>query len=223
MQPFRVLFELDGAGVYYDPMEPIMLDSLLAYCLARFHVHGEPPTRDEEPFDIPLPLQWGDVNGHRVWRASALSPIGPTAETVGYWRRRFRQNRADLTTGSPNLTQATYREWNMPLPLLLCRQMEAFAVGNRAEVQRILRRDLKYLGKKSAHGHGRIVSITCEWCEDDFSWTRQGRAMRWLPTESGTRTVRPRPPYWNNCGKTQCCEIGDAWQSVETVDIVPET
>lgn len=21
--------------------------------------------------------------------------------------------------------------------------------------------------------------------------------------------LRPRPPYWNNCGKVVCCEVGE--------------
>ena len=52
----KITFNLDGTGVYYDPYDPVHLDALLAWALAPFHCKGEPPTRDSEPFDIPLPL-----------------------------------------------------------------------------------------------------------------------------------------------------------------------
>lgn len=207
--PLKIIFHLDGTGLYYDPFEPLMLDGILAAACSRHHVHGEPPAREEEPFDIPLPLarwQRGDAWG---WRASALLPDGETAETLVHWRKRLRQDRIELTSGSPNLTNGVYRDWNMPLPLLLCRRMVAFAVGDRRGVRRELVRNVKWLGKKRAHGRGRVVSIDVDRIEDDYSIERDHQLMRWMPCEDGTRLVRPRPPYWNICGRVACGEIGE--------------
>lgn len=208
--PLRIVFHLDGTGVYYDPHEPLMLDSILAAACSRHHVHGEPPARDEEPFDIPLPLQRWNLGGTWGWRASALFPEGDTVETLQFWRKRMRQNRIELTDGSPNLTNGIYRDWNMPLPLLLCRSMVAYAVGERREVRRELRRSIRWLGKKRGHGHGRVVDITVDTVEQDHSIQRDGVYARWMPRESGTRLVRTRPPYWNICGRVACNEIGEA-------------
>ena len=208
--PFRVVFHLDGAGVYYDPAEPIMLDGLLCACNSRFHVHGEAPMRDEEPLDVPLPLRKWEAGGTWGWHASALLPDGDTLESVQFYRKRFRQGKVDFTTGSPNLTNGPYRDWNQPLPLLHCLRMVAYGYGDRYEVQRALRRGIRYLGKKRAHGKGAVTEINVETIAQDYSFVRDGVAIKWMPAEGGTRVVRPRPPYWSNHGRVECCEIGEA-------------
>lgn len=211
-KPIRITFHLDGTGVYYDPTEPIHLDALLAFGIAPFHCKGEAPTRNEEPCDIPLPLEKWHIGDSWGWCASALFPDGETAESLQFWRKKFRQSRIELTKGSPSLTNGIYREHNSPLPLLLCRQMIAFAVGDRRQVYQILKRHVKYLGKKRAYGKGAVLDITAETIAEDYTLTRNGQAMRFLPSLTGTRMVRPRPPYWNNCGKIACCEVGELIQ-----------
>lgn len=210
-KPIRITFNLDGTGVFYDQSEPIMLDALLGAAVCRWHVHGEAPARDEEPAEIPLPLARWEIGGTWGWRASALFPDGPTAESMQHWRKRLRQGRIELAAGAPNTTNGTYRDWNMPLPLLLCHRMVAYAVGEPSKVRRELRRSIKYLGKKRAHGRGAVVGIDVEQIEEDLSLrSAAGLAMRWLPEDGGPRLVRPRPPYWNIVGRVACCEIGTA-------------
>jgi hypothetical protein len=204
--PLRVTIHLDGTGIYYDPAEPIHLDSLLAALL----VHGDPPARDEEPDEIPIPCaKWrhGDVWG---WRCSALQPDGPAADGLVHWRKRFREGRADLIPqASPNLEHHTYRAWNTPLPLLLCHALVGYAVGDRRAVREALK-DLRYVGKKRAHGHGRVRGVDVERIEEDWGCVRDGIAQRWLPDETGGRLVRPRPPYWSSVGRVLVCEVGHA-------------
>ena len=98
------------------------------------------------------------------------------------------------------------------MPLVLTRQMTAWALGDLKRVEQILSKHIRNLGKKRAYGKGRISSIEVEHCEQDFSLTDDGLAMRWLPREDGLRTVRPRPPYWNIVGAVPCCEIGERQQ-----------
>lgn len=205
---FKVTFHLDGSGVFYDPFEPPHLDALLAYCLAGLHAKRHYIGRDDQPEEVPLPLLQGERCGVEVWRASALFPEGEGVESIQYWRKKFRQNRMHLTKGSPNLTNATYREWNTALPMLCVPRMVCWASGSRKEVVKLLRRDIKYLGKKRAHGHGRIVRIEAEECDEDLSWVRDGKANRFLPDEGGGKLVRPKPPYWNNHGRVRCMDIG---------------
>lgn len=209
MRPLRVTFHLDGTGLYYDPAEPLMLDGILAAAAARHHVHGEPPGRDEEPFDIPLPLQRWELGGTWGWHASALFPDGETAESLLWWRKRLRQNRVELIDASPNVTMGTYRDWNMPLPLLLARFMVGYAFGDRRNVRHELVRSIRWLGKKRAHGRGRVVSIEVDEVNEDRSLIADGHWARWMPVADGPRLVRPRPPYWSSFGRVPCCEIGD--------------
>lgn len=86
----------------------------------------------------------------------------------------------------------------------------AYASGNRGEVRKVLRKQLRALGKKRAYGLGKIVDIEAAETQEDYSLVREGRAMRWLPNGRGPRLVRPRPPYWNRIDRVMCCEVGDA-------------
>jgi len=209
---FKIVFHLDGSGVYVDPNEPIHLDALLTWSLApRLGIHGDLP-RDRRPEPVPLPLNRRDIGGHWLYAASALFPDGPQGEDLQFWRKRFRQNRAELSTGSPNLTNGTYRDWNAPMPIMLLRRMVAYASGSRNECKRLLR-DVQYLGKKRAHGYGKVIGIELDEMEHDWSIVRNGIATRWLPDESGTRLVRLRPPYWNSVDRVMCCEVGDPVRS----------
>ena len=209
---FKIIFHLDGSGVYFDPNEPMHLDALLAYCLAPHHKSvGATLTRGDVPDHIPLPLMQATIRGHKIWHASALFPVGDVGEDLQFWRKRFRQNRAELSTGAPVLENGTYRDWNTPMPLMLCPKMIAYASGNRKRTLAALKRNVRYIGKKRAYGMGRVASIEAEEVESDWSLVKDGQSMRWLPDESGTRLVRPAPPYWNRHQRIKCCEVGSPY------------
>lgn len=208
---FRITFHLDGSGVYFDPANPIHLDALLAWCLAPMQGARRNIGRGDAPDDIQLPLLRSMVNGHAVWHASALFVAGDHFEGVQFWRKRFRVGRIEWTSGSPNLTNGVYRDWNQPMPLVLCRRLVAFASGSRKDCKRTMQKQLKYIGKKRAHGWGKITGMEFDEVGNDYSLTADGVAMRWLPTSDGQRLVRPCPPYWSPIGRVMCCEVGDAW------------
>lgn len=206
---FKVTFHLDGTGVYYDPSEPLHLDALLAFALSKIHCKNVDITRDDTPDEIPLPLMKQHFGPEWVWCASALFPEGDQADGLVYWRKKFRTSFADWTSGSPNLTNGIYREYNMPVPLTLCHRMVAWGDGNRKACLRLLRKNIKSLGKKRAHGHGNVTAI--EAVEDNevaSAIFKDGHTLRFIPDESAERRVRPRPPYWNINGAVKCAEIG---------------
>jgi CRISPR type IV-associated protein Csf3 len=214
---YRVSFHLDGSGVGYDPAEPLHLDALLAWALAP-RIGVRPCLSRDDPVDlVPLPLEHSIINGAWVWHASALVPVGPTGEDLTFWRKRFRQGRAEITQGSPNLTNGTYRDWNMPLPLALITRLDAYAGGSRKEAKRLLR-EVRGLGRKRAHGHGKVLRLELVEVNEDWSHVREGLAMRWLPTPGAARMVRFQPPYWHPAGRVACCEVGDVWPPRPTED-----
>lgn len=213
VRPLKVTFHLDGTGVYYDPAEPIHLDALAAWLLASFHKQHECLSRDDVPDFIPLPFSMWNIDGVKGWRASAVFPVNAQIESIIFWRKKFRQNRVELTVGSPNLTNGPYREYNMPLPLAVCTEAQAWCVGDRGRVHQLFKR-LRWLGKKSSMGRGQIVGVDVEHCDEDFSCIRDGLAMRWLPKLGAPRLVRPVPPYWNNSGRVACCEVGEPYMEI---------
>ena len=207
---FKVTFHLDGSGLIYDINEPLHLDALLAWVLAprqKIHQHLG---RDDIPEGVKLPLMRETIGKHWVYKASALLPEGFIGEDLQHWRKRFRTNKSDVTNGSPNLTNGTYRDWNNPLPLVLVRNMIAYADGNRSEVKKLFK-EVKYLGKKRAHGHGKILDISFDEVQDDFTLIKDGKSMRWMPDVNGTRIVRMQPPYWNRHDRIYACDVGDEY------------
>jgi hypothetical protein len=208
--PLKITIHLDGTGVHFDPNEPLHFDGILAALLVRHHFHGEPPSRDERPDDVPIPCERWHAMGTWGWRCSALFVDGPTADGLIYWRKRFREHRAHLIeSASPNLTNATYRAWNMPVPLILCREMVTYAVGDRRNILRALG-DLKYIGKKRAHGIGAVTGVEVERIPEDLSLiSSTGLAQRFLPSPDGQVLRRPRPPYWSTWDRVASVEVGD--------------
>lgn len=210
---FKIVFHLDGCGVYYDLNEPLHLDAILAWALAPMQSYERDLERDDKPDDIQLPLLRTTINGHKVWHASALLSEQEGFETLRFWRKKFRQDRIDSTQGSPNLKMGIYREYNRPVPLLLISRLVAYASGNRKSVKKILKKQVKYLGKKRSYGYGRIIDIETREIEEDMSLVYDNIAMRWLPDENGKRLIRCSPPYWNNVGRVKCCEVGAEYKS----------
>ena len=111
-----------------------------------------------------------------------------------------------MTKGSPNLMRGLYREWNMPVPLTLAHKIIAYAKGDKLLVEQLLRAKCKSIGKKR---YGRVTDITCQIIGQNYSLIKEGAAMRYLPSEHGSKFVRPMPPYWNIHGRIQCYDVGD--------------
>lgn len=86
------------------------------------------------------------------------------------------------------------------------------AVGDRGRIEQILRKNIKYLGKKRSYGKGKVIDIKVEIIDNDYSMIKDGCANRWLPDKNGTRFVRIRPPYWNRIDRVNCCEVGDGYK-----------
>lgn len=210
MKNFKVEFNLDGTGMWYDPTTPIHLDALMSWCLTPFHIPIEDRniSRDDEPTFIPIPVLQETINGHKVFCASALSPEGFFAEDNSFYKKSFRENRIEITKGSPTLTNGEYRAYKNNIPLILTHKMVAYCVSDCKKKLKSALRSLKYLGKKRAYGFGRIVKIEIEEVNYNYSLFKNGKTNRFIPSENGTRFVRPMPPYWNGYGKIKCLDIG---------------
>lgn len=211
LRPLKITFELDPSGVIYDPLNPIMLDGIIDWCLSPMVRKSKiTPTRSEEPEEIRLPLGTWHVGEHWGWCTSALFPIDFEQEAIRYYRKKFRANRISLTSGMPNLQSGPTREYNLP-NIYQITNLVGYAIGDRKRIKDLFRRNLRYLGQKKHRGAGRVENWNIEIVEDDYSLIRDGLAMRWLPNPDGLREVRLRPPYWNNNNRIICCEIGDEY------------
>lgn len=205
----KVTIHLDGTGVSFNPFEPMHLDAFLARELAGLHCKNRHMERSDTPERVPLPIAMGRFRGREIWRASAFYIDENTPEAIRHWRKKFRVDAMRNTRGSPNLTNGVYREYNMPVHLVLAQKATAYCIGNRKEIKKIIRR-ISFFGRKSAQGIGMISGFEIERIDEDWSWIKDGVAMRWLPDPDGVRLVRTEPPYWNSVDRVLCCEVGDA-------------
>lgn len=215
-ETFKVIFSFDpgNQGVIWNFQNPTMLDSIIAYALAPYksktRYSGNPMDKIDN-FSLPL-MKWEYSNAIYGWCASALYIVGDVTVSTEWWRKRFDYDLANgITSGSPNNKMGQYRDHNNPIQKVLCRRIEGYAYGNLGKIAKILKRHVKFIGKKGAYGYGRFDSIDFERINDDFSIVRDGRAMRWLPDPDGIRQVRTLPPYSNRTEITTCCEIGDEY------------
>lgn len=208
MKNLEITFYLDGTGIIMDPNEPLHLDALLAWALIGNYINLDNIGKSDKPYDCPLPLEKWEINGHWGWKASALFPGEYQYESIQYWRKKFRQKRIEKMKGSVNTVQGIYREHNVPMCLLLTEKMVCYAVGDKEKIEEALK-EIRYLGKKTAYGKGKIIKIKVESCDDDYSMEKDGKTMRWLPRKKGSRCVRCRPPYWNRIDRITCCNVGE--------------
>lgn len=214
LNPLKVTFEMDMAGVIYDPFVPPMLDGIIDWCLSPMVRQSKSaPTRGEMPEEIRLPFGTWHIGKHWGWCASALLPAdGETPqETIVYFRKRFRDDRISMTTGVINTQAGAMRDYNLPYNVQLPDKFVAYCLADRHTIHDLLRRNLKYIGQKKHRGMGLIIDFTVEVVENDYSLMCDGKSMRWLPTAEGLREVRLRPPYWNNNERVNCCEVGDEY------------
>lgn len=214
MQPFRVTFDLDGAGLAMQRFNPIHLDGILGWAYAEMSgLSAQQPTRHDIPDDLAIPVRRVDVSetGGWVFACSVLFPDGVTVEEVQYYRRKHRTAQANWTGGSRGLRETTYKDWNTGITLTLVRRVHAYVFGDMEACMDLLT-CIKHIGYRRAHGQGKVLRIHAQPMADDYSiLDADGRAQRFLPDDEGIRLVRLNPPYWNLNDRVYSCEVGDDW------------
>jgi len=205
-ESLQIAFNLDGRGFYWDAYNPIHLDGLIGYAVGCEQGLKEIEA-DDEPDEYELPLKKWNINGVWGWHASALitPEINDDLISIQFYRKKFRENKINSTSGTIDLKGGVYREYNVPLPLLYCDKLNSYAFGNKDEIYRLLKTYIKAIGKKRK---SRVLDIEINSMAEDFSCIMGNKIMRHLPKNNGTRFIRPRPPYWNNYGRVNCCDVG---------------
>lgn len=205
-EPMRITATL--ASGYVAPIDgQIHLDGVLsAACLTVFASEAY-----ASPYVIPLPLAlaWVAPSGEPLWLATDLSPVGPGAPPIGvsYIHARYPTHRADLADRqSANTSAGRYKDTRLPLPTAMTDEVEGYCIGNLLEVTKLLDR-VTHIGRKSAHGHGRVF----RWAVDPapgvtpaFILDRRPVPVEFLGAHSiktDPSRINPRrgwtPPYWH--------------------------
>ncbi len=206
-EPLKVVFHLDGSGVVYFPDDPPHLDGLLAWASLYLDHRFTDIEASEAPIEPDLPLACKGEGDRRYWSASVLLPPSESAVSIQMARRKVRDDRVELTSGTINKEIGQTKAMNRPWPLVLTHSMVGFCVGDIERVRRLCR-EIRGIGKERARGKGRVVSFSVEPFDSDFSIEKDGWAMRYIPSDGGDRLVRCRPPYWHPMGAVMCISPG---------------
>lgn len=113
--------------------------------------------------------------------------------------------------GNINISSGPYKAFIFGIERMQVDKITYYVRGDEARISALLSR-LKFIGKKSSLGWGKIQRITVETTPEDCSFVCEGKLMRNLPTShpmvinSGKVALfRPQHPYWKKTGLVECC------------------
>lgn len=182
-QPFIVVFTLSAPVAHGSADRPpfLMLDGLVGYAVAQemFGPYAFARRRKrDELIELPLPL---DSVLPGIYAASqGFAPIAREIATVltrPYGRATldpFFVSKANGKNGKITKVtiQAEFAPDLIPISALAAPMMVFFGRGDVMEVERLLRRHIRFLGHKRGAGYGHIVHVDVVPQSTDWSWSR---------------------------------------------------
>lgn len=188
------------------------LDSMMAYVwMTEEHpermVASASGISPEELIEEELPLEKRGEGDGWYWAAS-FACGEPIREEILYWHKRFdfdlgskyvdfgkRRGKVDVKAG-------LYKNHRMPMITYLLPKLDWYAVGDKAEVERMIRQ-ITHIGKNRSQGFGRVTEWTVEEWPEDLSH------LRAIPDPDGEYEMGVRSPYWLACRKRRTKLSGD--------------
>jgi len=187
---------LTGQVATTDGYLPI--DGMLAYVWMKENhpelMEGEAGKNAQIIIPDSLPIEKRGI-GEDWYYASSFACYMPIKETRRYWHKRFDAQFAEeyvdfgKRRGKVNVKSAGYKNYRIPLNIILIPEITWYLVGNKTEIERMIR-EITHIGKKTSQGLGAVREWVIETMEEDLSWLRP------IPDENGDDFVAIRPPYW---------------------------
>lgn len=203
------------------------LDGLLDYAMSLHHprgVAGHKILRDgpvPEVGSLPIPLLRRTLGGWTVGACSDPILAPPSAEWVEYVNTRHSTENAGMLRPEARTVMAVssgpFKSYRIPLRIRLTACVRWFAVGDRRDILKLLRRECPSLGLKRSVGYGVVGEWSIERIDEDRSWyakAEQGTVLMatlpegpWLPGDliGARRDFRAvAPPYWHLARRAEC-------------------
>lgn len=224
MIPIQITAYMAGP-VAFHPGEGIPIDSPLAYAAALERLGErmfEPaPSNDvlaaqcAEP-DPAVPLAVHRYDDGWLYCASLAEIEGRHGAQRLHWNKRFDDGLAQraLEAGGLDIRRKSkvqinsgeFKSYHMPLYLEHVERCIWYAVGDAAEVLRLLETHVHHLGKRRNAGHGTVAAWEVAPSEEPaerWLWRSDGTPARAIPEAmlpagwQGERMIAgTRPPYW---------------------------
>lgn len=201
-------------GTPYVPTDgpAVHLDGALAFA-AENDIDAAPLGRTAWVVPLPLRCLWVSEEGLPLWACSDLLPSDPVATGQAYWHKRYPSHRSEFSAKpNANTKAGRWKDYRVPLTTIATERLEAYAIGDPAEVQRLLDTYVSHVGKKPSQGYGRVLRWLVEPAEvteaDVLRW-RTTPAAYWQgkPLPEGM-VIGPRrswtPPYWYRPWQAVC-------------------
>lgn len=170
-------------GSHLAGYDPLQFDNLLARAVVDEATSGRGLPPEPGAYRLPVPLRclWRSPEGYPLWAATPFFPVGEAIADVAYWHKRAQTGQFTRTKSgrfSIRATQGRYMERRVPLPTKLCECWQAWCIGDRQEIVRLLR-PVVHVGKKRSAGFGEVRA----WRIDagEFALIRAGRLTRPMP------------------------------------------
>lgn len=180
------------------------LDSLLVSVAARLRAPkgADPGVKVDrkyaapEPGTVPIPLLRETVTGCLVARCTSPILDEVRDESHAHVSKRIAVEYTGLLAPSERKVVVTTNTWmksyRLPLRVRLVPRIAWLCVGNRREILSLLK-EVFALGKKVAHGYGRVSRWECERIGDvPHRWWPW-----WVESEAGPVLMRPLPEAWD--------------------------
>ena len=198
----------------------ISLDSAIAFAVVR-DIAG-PDSCDmmgcgaSDLIDIPLPLEKQAADS-KEWFWSASFGIYDAPESITRYRKRWDEHYDDVVEFGPKrLPRIIHKAYHFkaldqPMVIRSADTVVWYLVGDQDETARLLSDYVPHIGKKGAHGYGRVARWAVEPIEEDLSCWIGGWPARPIPcsTTNADPLLRSehygfRPPYWAPQNQALC-------------------
>ena len=161
---------------------PTHLDALLAFCWYLDNGYYDHPATREQIVEPELPLE----RFRDIWKASAGFVVG--VESVDTWHKRWEDRYEEYVDFKGrkekiNIGSGYFKSYAMPLRIISTPKMVFFAVGDKEEIERLLKKYLIAVGKKRRIGYGLVKDVEVFEIDKDRSILMPGGVAREIPVD----------------------------------------
>lgn len=221
-EPFKVEFRLGTPLLLAHPYihgDAVLMSLLMKRILGDAYYNL--PSKSPIPVHNLLKLPLKQTNG--VYHASVSQFDTEIIKTETVYKRFDEEhlNRVKTRITKVRLGQGFYKNYMMKFPVIPAKTVTFYFCGDLKECKRILE-DLIALGKKTDIGYGIVRSVSIEPTEEDYSFVKDGKCMRPLPStefkDLGMPSISQRlawkAPYWDKKNVTMCVAPGATFYKI---------
>lgn len=149
--------------------------------------------------------------------------IGENREFVTSWTKKWHDKNDDIVKiegkkQRVDIGAGHFKNYHMPIILKSYKEVIFYARGDKEEIERLLKNNIFYVGKKGSQGYGRIREIIVEEIEQDWSILKEGKLIRPIPAKYckelnlegfDFQRLPIIPPYWRKDHNELCVMPGE--------------